>query len=310
MENEHGAIVGINAAAAERVGGVVIDTTVQLPDGRTMAYTVLGAPDAPVVFYFHGAPSSRLDLVPYDEAFQRHGVRVVCPDRPAYGGSSPQTGRQLVDWPADVSAVADELGVSRFAVFGLSSGGPYVAVCAALLPERVTAAAIVAGVTDVSWPGFFDDYGTVWPDLVEIMRCNDEVAAAAWCDEHYGVGALPLVGRGPTPGPHDMAFLQNPASVDAFRASMREAVRQGPFGFAQDITIENQPWQFDLAAITAPVTVLHGETDVFLPVGHSRHTASIIPGATFELVPDHGHVSVFATFPRLARELADTASRP
>jgi pimeloyl-ACP methyl ester carboxylesterase len=82
-------------------------------------------------------------------------------------------------------------------------------------------------------------------------------------------------------------------------------VRQGAGGFAQDITIENQPWQFDVAAIVAPVKVFHGETDVFLLVGHSRHTAEIIPGATFEIVQGHGHLSVFAAFPRFVRDLAD-----
>jgi hypothetical protein len=95
------------------------DGTVELPDGRTLGYTDLGAPEGPLVFYFHGAPSSRLDLVAFDDAFTDRGVRVVCPERPSYGVSSPHPRRQREDWPGDVAELADSLGlsVSRSSVF-------------------------------------------------------------------------------------------------------------------------------------------------------------------------------------------------
>ena len=71
----------------------MIDTTMTLPDGRSLAYTDCGAPDGPLVVYFHGAPTSRLDLIGLEESFSALGVRVVSPDRPGYGRSSPQPGR-------------------------------------------------------------------------------------------------------------------------------------------------------------------------------------------------------------------------
>lgn len=81
-------------------------------------------------------------------------MRVVSPDRPGYGRSSPQPGRGFDDWPGDVAALAYHLGIERFAVMGASSGGPYVVACAALLPDRIADAAVVAGVTDMGWPGY------------------------------------------------------------------------------------------------------------------------------------------------------------
>jgi pimeloyl-ACP methyl ester carboxylesterase len=133
--------------------------------------------------YFHGAPSSRLDLTLFEDAFAARDVRVVSADRPGYGGSSPQPGRRREDWPADVAALADHLGIERFAVLGLSSGGPYAVVCAALLPDRVVAAGLVRGETDVGWPGAWDGYpeneGT-------LMRIGDEAEATAWCEQLYG----------------------------------------------------------------------------------------------------------------------------
>jgi pimeloyl-ACP methyl ester carboxylesterase len=42
-----------------------------------------------------------------------------------------------------VIALADDLGVARFAVLGYSGGGPYAASCALKIPERLTRVGIV-----------------------------------------------------------------------------------------------------------------------------------------------------------------------
>jgi pimeloyl-ACP methyl ester carboxylesterase len=76
------------------------DSQVMLGGGRELAYTEIGRPGGPCVFFFHGAPMSRLHLVGMEEQFAAQGLRVVSPDRPGYGRSSPQPGRCLADWPA------------------------------------------------------------------------------------------------------------------------------------------------------------------------------------------------------------------
>ena len=110
---------------------IMRDSSITLADGRLLAYTDIGAPGGPVVMYFHGAPSSRLDTTVFEDAFAALDVRMVSADRPGYGGSSPQPGRHREDWPSDVAALADRLGVERFAVMGVSSGGPYAVACSA-----------------------------------------------------------------------------------------------------------------------------------------------------------------------------------
>jgi pimeloyl-ACP methyl ester carboxylesterase len=279
----------------------MVDASVALSDGRLLAYTDLGVPRGPVVMYFHGAPTSRLDLAVFEDAFAERGARVVSADRPGYGGSSPQPGRRLEHWPSDVAALAGHLGVERFAVMALSSGGPYAAACAALRPERVASAGIVAGVTDFGWPGAWSDYSR---DEVTLMRIGDEARAVAWCEARYGADGSGFMeaGLGELP-PADHAALEDEALATALMTTVGEAFRQGVGGYAQDITLQGRPWSFDAAVVHAPVWILHGEADTVVPVAHARHTAELIPAARLLTWPDEGHISVFTKVPDLIADL-------
>ena len=149
---------------------MISDDTVTFPDGRVIAFTVIGDLDGQAVFYNHGAPGGRLELLGLDDAFNAAGVRVITPDRPGYGRSNPIPGRSTGDWADDVATLADHVGAQRFGVLGLSSGGPYTVACAALLPHRVTGAVVAAGNTDMSWPAARDGY---LEDELAIMALAD-----------------------------------------------------------------------------------------------------------------------------------------
>jgi pimeloyl-ACP methyl ester carboxylesterase len=273
------------------------DSQVKVGDGRELAFTDIGDPDGACIFFFHGAPMSRLHLAGLEEQFAAQGLRVVAPDRPSYGRSSPQPGRSMADWPQDVAALADVLGIDRFLVAAHSSGGPYAVACAALLPERVTAGAVVAGVTDMAWPGAWDGYVE---DEIQIMHESDETAAIAWCTERYGADGSGFLAAEPFEFPEpDLAVLDDEMFVQA----LIEAFRQGVTGYAQDVHVQGRPWPFDPSLITAPMEVIHGELDTLLPLAHSRHTAEVIPSSTFRMLPGHGHLSILSELPTVASAL-------
>lgn len=250
--------------------------------------------------YFHGAPSSRLDLSFFDGELAARDVRVISADRPGYGRSSPHPGRGWEDWPADVASLADHVGVERFAVLGLSSGAPYAVATAALLPDRVAGACVVGGETDFGWAGAWDDYPE---DEGALMRIGDEVQGAAWCQARYGPdGSRFTEGGFGGLTPADEAVLGDEAFVAAMVTTMGEAFRQGVGGYAQDIVIQGRPWSFDPRSIVAPVWVHHGEQDTLTPLAHGRHTAELIPGSTLVVWPDHGHISLITKLPEFAAE--------
>ncbi len=271
-----------------------------LADGRTLTFTDIGAAGGQVAFYFHGAPGGRLELASLDDAFAAVGVRVITADRPGYGGSSPLAGRTTADWADDVGALADHLSIDRFAVMGLSSGGPYTVACASLLDERVIGAIVAAGNTDMSWPGSSDGY---MQSELDIMAMDDELAAVAWCEEHYGVDGSGFFGGEMDLGPTDNAWLSDEANLLSLMATMGEAFEQGVVGYAHDITVQGRAWTFDPATITCPTIVVHGADDHLVPRSHSEHTASMIPGAELRVLPDCGHLSLGDHLPSLAAEI-------
>jgi pimeloyl-ACP methyl ester carboxylesterase len=284
----------------------VKDSRVIVGEGRELAYTDMGEPTWPCVLFFHGAPSSRLRLAYLAQRFLAEGVRVVSPDRPGYGRSSPQPGRSLADWPADIAALADALAIDRFVVAGHSSGGPYALVCAALLPERVSASITLGGVTDMGWPGAWEGYPETESQL---MRVPDGEAAIAWCVDQFGSDGSRFLAASGLEFPEPDKQLYADEEVARLLAVARaEAFRQGVAGYAQDVFLQGRPWPFDPSAIAAPVHVVHGELDTLLPMAHSRHTAELIARSILRVLPGHGHFTILGELPTMASTLARTVA--
>jgi pimeloyl-ACP methyl ester carboxylesterase len=279
----------------------MIDAKVRIGDGRELAYTEIGAPGGLDVFFFHGAPMSRLHLGYLDAQFTAASIRVVSPDRPSYGGSSPQPGRSMADWPSDVAALADALGIDRFAVAGHSSGGPYVVACAALLSERVSAGIVLGGVTDMGWPGAWDGYVA---SERELMRLPGEAAVIAACVRRYGGDGSGFSEAADFEfAEPDNALFADERAGRALASAVSEAFRQGVAGYAQDVFVQSQPWPFDPARISVPFEIVHGALDLLMPLAHSRHTSELIRGANLRVLPGHGHMTTVSELPTLVAAL-------
>jgi pimeloyl-ACP methyl ester carboxylesterase len=269
--------------------------TIELPDGRSLAYADRGPPDgAPVVFH-HGTPGSRLGHHPDPGVYERAGARIVTYDRAGYGGSERLEGRDVAAVVGDVSALADELGFDRFAVMGVSGGGPHALACGALLADRVTRAVVM--VTPAP-------YGDADFDFLEGMTQSnvDEFNAAlagpaeiaAYLDPYVETlrtnPEAVLDGLAKELPPPDQATMARPDVREMMVTNWREATRQGAAGWLDDDIAFTRPWGFELAAVTPEVRLWHGELDVLSPRSHGRRVADRLPNATFELVEGKGHM--------------------
>ena len=99
---------------------------------------------------------------------------------PPYAGSPPREAACVADAAGDVATILDHLGLDRFLTIGWSGGGPHALACAALLPDRCEAAAILAGVAPFEAEDL-DFLGGMGPENVEefgaAARSADELQA-------------------------------------------------------------------------------------------------------------------------------------
>lgn len=124
------------------------DLVFTLPSGRTLGYARYGVAIStlPPTFYFHGFPSSRLEGRNVSKKLQEAGLTMIAVDRPGFGTSSPHPGGSLINHAEDIGALATQLGLEKYAILGMSGGGPYALACAKVLPkDRLVGVAVVAG---------------------------------------------------------------------------------------------------------------------------------------------------------------------
>lgn len=273
--------------------------TVQLMDGRTLGYVEWGAPQGTPVFAFHGSPGSRLDIfmAPLEEVSGLN-ARLIVPDRPGIGRSDFQPGRKLLDWPADVVELAGALGIERFAVLGVSGGGPYAAACAYQIPECLTRAAIVSGVAPLNVPGITRQMGQ---SRLFFTLARLSPSLAGWMMRSLKSGLERDPGRiiaqvtNTLPDP-DREILAQPQVQQAFMRTLREALRNGTQGVSWDTAVIAREWGFRPEEISLPVKIFHGEADTNAPVAMGRYMANAIPNAQARFFPGEGHFSTFVKY--------------
>ncbi|GLX24890.1 alpha/beta fold hydrolase [Streptomyces lavendulae] len=276
-----------------------------LDNGRTLAVEEWGEAGGTPVVYLHGSPMSRLARHPDDSLFRELGVRLITYDRPGFGCSTPHEGRRVADAAADVAAVADALGLDRFAVFGVSGGGPHALACAAALPARVTRAAALASLAPR------DADGLEW--TAGMNEGNRRSAAAALSGRAAVVEHLANVGTaGLPPLPEvEQEVLSRPDVSAMLGAAFAEAVRPGLDGWVDDVVaLFGTGWGFDPAAVRVPVRLWHGGLDTLVPPSHGEWLAARIPGAALRLEAGAGHGGHFDATPAMLGWLAAGAEDP
>jgi pimeloyl-ACP methyl ester carboxylesterase len=204
----------------------------------------------------------------------------------------------FADW-ADVTAtIADHLGHHRFAVVGLSGGGPYALAAAAGLPDRVTAVGILGGVCPVAGPdacpGGVVGLAARFQPLLEPLR------------KPFGVFLWALLQpMGPLSHPAYRAFanlmpegdrevFRDPGIEAMFIDDLMHASRRQFGALAHDVALFGRPWGFELADVGVPVRWWHGDADNFVPLAHAEATVARLPDCELHVRPGESHLGGFA----------------
>lgn len=285
---------------------------VRAKDGRRLMVTVLGPEDGETVFLLHGTPGVRDLFEPNVREGARRGLRHVLYSRPGYEGSDRHPGRSMADCASDVAAVADALGIERFYVVGESGGGPHALAAAALLPERVRAAATIAssapyGAEGLDWmeglgKGNVDEHeqllkgdealrGYIEAELEELRQVTTRERLLEVLDKHLCEA--------------DRAMLGTEFGASVLANWIRIGAQGSVWGWLDDDKAHVAEWGFDLARMTPPVTVWQGGEDRIVPPTHGEWLARHLPNAKLRFFAEDGHVSIWRHYDAVLADLID-----
>ena len=269
--------------------------------GRVLRVRDVGDPDGAVVVYFHGTPGSRLDVCFGEQLAAERGVRLVAFDRPGYGGSTPAP-FGLASIAADAHAVADGLGVARFATLGMSGGGPGALAAAAVSRGRVIRAGIASGAGPFERvPGALDELDDNDRGAVSLQPGDPVAAASAFAAGFDALAELAGVSGGSGVvaafadllSSRDGELLQDQRYASAFEETMHEALRQGTSGAGWDNVSWIGRWDIDLSAIRCPVLLWYGSDDRLAPPAHGEWLSENLPQARLVLRDGEGHLGIY-----------------
>jgi pimeloyl-ACP methyl ester carboxylesterase len=283
-----------------------------LDDGRALDVAVAGAADATPFVFHHGTPGSAIVFEPFIQEVLARGLRYVASSRPGYGDSTRWSGRTVADCVGDTLTVVERLGHGRFYTAGWSGGAPHALACAALMPDRVLAAASIAGpapagAEGLDWLGGMgeenvEEFGAAMAGPDELRSYLEKVGS----DFGSVTGEEIVAALGDLVGEVDKAALTG--ELGAFLAgNIREGLRNGIWGWFDDDLAFVRDWGFGLGALTVPATVWQGAQDRMVPLSHGEWLAAHAP-VRARLLPEHGHLSLaVASFPTILDDLVASA---
>ena len=286
---------------AETTAASRVEQKLKLKNGRTLGFAEYGDPNGKPVLEFHGWPGCRLEAWNYDEPGKKTGARVIGIDRPGFGISTYVKGYRIVDWPKDVVEFADALGLQKFPVMGISSGSPYSLACARFIPERLTACAVVSGISPLKVPGEkLKPKHYLEPTEIQIARLANIVSPAARVAFWY---IARQIRKNPDKAmkqftkdmpPSDLELLKDPDAKQNFVDTVTECVRHGTKGPIASVGLEVKPWGFALSDISMHVSLWQGEDDNLVYPAAAAYMASKLPNHILHTIADAGHMTVVA----------------
>ena len=291
---------------------VLNDSTIRLSDGRQLAYAEYGEQDGFPVFLFHGLPGSRLcwGYIPGNPYAM--GLHIIAVDRPGYGQSDPKPGRSLLDWPDDIVELADSLKLGKFAIIGVSGGGPGAFACAWKIPDRLTAIGVVASPAPTNSPGVF----------VGMSKTNTFFIKLAWFLPWLSSINIRLLvslirrnpGRYIDTMQHkmhaaDKAILARKEIRELLVKDFSEALGNGGQGMITDMNLNHgRPWGFDLREIKTKVYFWFCEKDRSVPPAMGRYLSESIQSNETQYVVNAGHLWIFDHLREVLEQVAPVTS--
>lgn len=242
-----------------------------LPDGRRFSWYDSGPETGiPVVFCTRAGMSGSAGFgIPY---LADNNIRLITPDRPGLGNSSPDAGKSPESFAADVTFLMQSLGYTRFRAAGFSQGAVYAMALAYY--AQVSALALISGQDQFDYP---PTRALLSADIIDMQKNarTQPDGFTSWVRENITADWLMSFILNYS-GETDLAVYQAADFLPAYRQCMTEVFSQGNEGYTQDLLIAMQEWGFTPEQITCPVSLWYGEKDT--STVHSPDGGKILAG--------------------------------
>jgi pimeloyl-ACP methyl ester carboxylesterase len=225
-----------------------------------LSYAEYGDKTGYPVLVQHGMVASITDYHLFDRLIEA-GNHLICIARPGYGESSPYRMSNMAEWGDIVSALIDELKISKFDILGMSSGAPYGYAIGYKLPKKVRNIFIFSGI-----PALYDQRVLAhWPYPVNKQASFSELKKLA-----------------------KELFFSGVSQEDLLRDDISDSMMNECFGIAQDLKLRCMDWGFNLSEVQARVYMQHSRSDNLKPV---EITAQLLPDCQLDIRESGEHFS-------------------
>jgi pimeloyl-ACP methyl ester carboxylesterase len=287
------------------------DHELVLPDGRAIGYGLYGAHDGPLVMVLDGPGSRGLGRA-MGAAAERLGIKLLVPDRPGFGRSTPTLNGSFATVASDLIALVDGLGFARFGMVAQSGGTPYAVALACAAGDRVTGLAFVGGLAPLHESGSLHDVRQPMRTMFLLGR------HAPWLARPLLSGFARRAAKDPqavavkfakSMPPADRAVLSD-LTMWAIHADTVAEMFCRPAAWAREARMLGHPWSVNRDCITAPAALWVGELDRTHPPSMSRRLAALLGGAPVTVVPGAATFAMLTCYPDVLRHAAALPEHP
>ena len=266
-----------------------MDDTIELADGRTLGWATFGDPDGTPVVAIHGSPDSRMVWALADEAARAVGVRLIAPDRPGFGLSTPKPDRSILDWVDDLDVLVDHLGLESYRTLAISGGSPYALADAFVHPERVEHVGLLSVISPLAAPGV--TAGASRPIRFTFFAARRApfllgpmaTAMVRTTLKDLDAAAERVIKLRP---PADREIIRRPEVMAVLMENLPNQFRD-PASIALEMRNAARDWGFDLADVDVPATIWQGGLDDVHTPAMGRYLAEHLPNATLVFERDY-----------------------
>lgn len=269
-----------------------VEQRVLLPDGRVLSWFEYGNPKGRAVLTLEGLSGGIPYHPPHQNWYSDNNLRIINIVRPGYGTSTLKPDMKFVGFTQDIKYLCNYLNIDKPVMAAYCVGSAY-ALCAAATETKIFERLGVLGPTVPLEYWELDKLDFMHKLYLQMHRTSPKIFAMFLRLAIRGLRRAPEKGYAriaKSLGGRDCELLNDPIIRERTIRQMQNGQYQGNEIIINEYQWLQESWNIDLAKISIPTLVWHGEADPTISIGSARSMAANIPGAVFRGLPEHGRL--------------------